>query len=122
MKINEKATNIELTADIRDYLYKKLSYLKKIVDVSDDSIICDVELGKTTLHHKSGDVFKAEINFLIQGKSFYSVAETEDLYASIDKVQDDLVREIKAYKDKQLTQSRKGGAKIKDMIRGLFNR
>ena len=70
MKTNVKATQMELTSAISDYLSKRLSALDKFVDPTDDSAMCYVEVGKVSHHHKSGDVFRAEINLHLGGKSF----------------------------------------------------
>ncbi len=122
MRINEKGTNIELSANIRDYLYKKLAHIEKFVNPNDESAICDVEIGKTTNHHKNGDIFRTEINLHLKGKSFRVVAEKDDLFASIDVAQDDMTREIQSNKDKKISLMRRGGAKVKNMIKGLWNR
>lgn len=122
MKINEKVTNIEITTEIRDYLYKKLEHVEKFLDPADESVLCDVELGKTTNHHKSGDVFKTEINLHIAGKNLRAVSEMSDLFSSIDVAKDDIVRSLQVNKDKRISLVRRGGAKIKNIVKGIFNR
>lgn len=121
MKINEKVTNIELTGDVKNYLYKKLEYFTKFIDPSDESAICDVELGKNSQHHKNGDVFMAEINLHIAGKNFRVVSETDDLYSSIDLAKDDMVRILESNKDKKVSLMRRSGAKLKSLLKGFFN-
>lgn len=117
MKINKKATNFSLTPAIDDYIDKKLETLEKFFrDVS--GALINVEVGKTTSHHKSGDIFKAEIHLMANGEEYYASAETEDLYASIDKVKDEIVRELTSKRKKALRLFRKGGARIKNMLRG----
>lgn len=119
MKINEKGTNMKITKEIKDYLYKKLAHLEKLLDPADDSVLCEVELGKTTRHHKSGDVFKTEINLHIAGKNLRAVSETDDLFASIDLAKDEMVRELQTNKDKKVSQKKQAGAKIKRIIKGI---
>ena len=55
MKINIKATNIELTLAISAYAEKKIRTLKKFLDVPD--AVAQVEVGKSTKHHKSSEDF-----------------------------------------------------------------
>jgi len=43
----------------------------------------------------------------------------EDMYAAIDKVKDELVHVLESEHKKHLTLFRRGGAKIKNMIKGL---
>ena len=119
IKINIKATGITLTPAISDYLQKKIEMLEKFIDPNDTSVMCDAEVGKTTKHHKLGDVYKAEFNLRVAGKFFYAVADTDNLYSSIDKVKDEIAHELASYKTKKATLLRRGGQKVKDLLRGL---
>ena len=94
MNIKISSVNFDKTPAIEDYVIKKISSLEKFLD-KEQQIICDVELGKTTQHHKSGDIFKTEVNILLPGNNqFYAVAEESDLYSAIDIVRDEIEREI----------------------------
>ncbi len=120
MKHNIKGLNIELTPAINDYLEKRIAHLDKfIASNNSESTMCYVELGKTTQHHKNGDFFKTEISIHIGGKSFRSEAEENDLYASIDIATDGMMEELKSFKDKKISFVRRGGAKIKSILKGL---
>lgn len=115
-----KATGIELTEAISDYCDKRFSAFDRFVShVPPDAAKCDIEVGKTTAHHKSGDVFRAEVNLHIEGKNFFAVSEKDDLYAAIDEVKDEIVRQITASKDKSMTLMRRGSLRIKEMLKGL---
>jgi ribosomal subunit interface protein len=122
MKINEKGINMEITSEIRDYLYKKLEHIEKFINPADGSVLCEVELGKTSNHHKTGDVFRTEINLHLAGKNLRVVSEMNDLLSSIDIAKDDLVRSLQTNKDKKVSLARQGGAKIKNLIKGIFNK
>lgn len=121
MNINIKATNIELTEAISQYIDEKIKSIEKFIDVSDQANArAVIEVGKTTKHHHSGeDIFKAEINLSINGKYFRAVSEQGTLYAAIDDIKDEMIREVKSYKGKQRALFRKGGAAIKNLIKGL---
>lgn len=119
MKIKEKGLKIKMTEDIRSYLYKKLKHLEKFLDPKDESILCEVDLGKITKHHKHGDIFKTEINLRMSGKSLRAVSKMDDLFASIDVAKDEMVRELELYKDKKVSQLKKGGAKVKSLKKDL---
>lgn len=121
MHINIKATNIKLTQEVSDYLDKRLSSLEKLVDPNDTSVMCDVEVGKSTMHHQSGDVFRTEINVKIAGKQFRAVAEEETLSSSIDKAKDDMLRELRRHKNKQIHILRRSGARIKELAYDLYS-
>ncbi len=117
MNIKIRAKNFEITPAIDDYVMKKISSLDKFLDVK-DSTICEVEIGRTTSHHKSGDIFRAEVNIIEPGKKqVFAVAEEVDLYMAIDIVRDEAEREIVSNKKKQDTLFRRGSAKIKNLLK-----
>ena len=117
MKINIKATGIELTQAITDYVHEKVSALEKYVKNPD--AVAQVEVGRTTAHHKSGDIFKAEVHVTGDGLDLYAVSEHSDLYAAIDEVKDEIVRNTVSEKGKRQTLTRRGGQMVKDMLRGF---
>jgi putative sigma-54 modulation protein len=116
MRTQIKATNIELTLAIQDYVDKKLASLEKFFGPQDDPLIV-VEVGKTTKHHRSGDVFRAEVKVRVSGKDYYAFVERDDLYASIDEVKDEIIREITGSKSKTRALIRRGGAKLKSLLK-----
>ncbi|MEX0930242.1 MAG: ribosome-associated translation inhibitor RaiA [Candidatus Paceibacterota bacterium] len=120
MRINiVQASNIDLTDAITGYLEKKLTKLsKKFIDPNDESARCDVDLGKTTVHHKSGEIYRAEFNLHIAGKDMFAKADESDLYAAIDAARDDLKRQLRSTQGKRATLLRKGGKRLKDLLRG----
>ncbi len=118
MKINIKATGIELTGAISEYVEKKVSSLDKYLESNQDAVI-QVEVGKSTHHHKSGDVFRAEIHIQGAGLNLYADSEQSDLYAAIDLVRDDMVRNLTQSKGKKETLARRGGRMVKGVLRGL---
>jgi len=121
MNINIKATNIELTSSVNDYVNKRLSSIEKFVKEGEDIAIY-VEVGKTTNHHKQGDVFRAEISIEISGNKFYTFSEKEDLYMAIDDAKEEIVRQIKTNKDRKQTLFKRGSTSIKKMLKGISNR
>ena len=119
MNINIKATDIVLSAPISDYANKRLRKISKLLG-RDSGTHCNVELAKTTGHHQKGPIFKAEIHIIGAGKNIYAVSEKEDLYAAIDAVRDEVLRELKTKKEKRVSFIRRGGARVKAMVKGLW--
>lgn len=117
MKINIKATGIALTPAISDYVQKKISSVEKFLPSSD--VVAQVEVGKSTKHHKTGDVFMAETHLMGAGLDLYAVSKQGDLYAAIDLVKDELVHELTHLKGKKETLYRKGAQMAKNMMKGL---
>jgi putative sigma-54 modulation protein len=120
MNINIKGTNMELTDAIREHLNNKLSGLDKLVDNDKGEANAQVELGRTTNHHKSGEVYRAEINVMMSGRAIRAVSEMEDLYAAITDMSDEIFREVKKAKSRDRSMVRRGGQRIKNMMRGIF--
>ena len=119
MNINIKATNIELTDAIREYVNKRVSSLEKLIK---DGAIISVEVGRTTNHHNKGDIFKAEINIKNDGEVFYADVEREDLYSAIDEVKEEISRKLKRNKGRTTTLYRRGAKSVKKMLKGFTKR
>ena len=120
MKINIKATGIELTPAITDYAYKKTASIEKYIDkkISSD-VVAQVEVGKSTRHHKTGNVFRAEVHITGVSLDLYAVSEMEDLYAAIDVVKDEIVQNIVQLKGKRLSLARRGAKMMKNIMKSL---
>ncbi len=120
MQIVTKATNFEVTEALKDYVEKRMAHVKKLVTEHQDEVaLIDVELSKSK-HHKHGDIFRAEVNFCIGGKCYRAVSEKDNIYAAIDEIKDELGSGFSSYKKKHLRILRRGGAKVKRIIKGLF--
>ena len=122
MNIQIKATNMELTAEIKAYIEKKMESVSKFVRHEGKEAILYIEVGKTTNHHKNGYVFKSEARLDTLGSNFTAIAEEEDLYTAIDASKEDLVRELISSKDKKQTLYKRGAKCVKKMLKGLSKR
>ena len=121
MKINIKATGIELTQAIADYASKKISAIEKYLDRNNVDTVAQVEVGKITSHHKSGAVFHAEVHLTGGSLNLYAVSETGDLYAAVDIVKDEIVHNIIQSKGKRQTLTRRGAELMKSLMKGVTN-
>lgn len=119
MNTNIKPVNMVLENDIYEYIDKKLKHLERFITSYGDDIFIQVEVGKTTNHHRLGNIFRAEINVSVSGKSFRAVSEKEDLKTAIDDAEKELQQELVSYKDKQKTLFKKGAIKVKEFLKGL---
>ena len=125
MLINLKSTNMELTPAIRDYVIKRVTNLEKLLSKIEEKggeVNVNFEVAKSTNHHKSGDVFHADCLINMKGEKFYSSADEEDMYAAIDRVKENLFREISKNKDRKQTLFRRGAQSVKKMLKGLSKR
>jgi ribosomal subunit interface protein len=121
MSINIKATNMELTPAISDYVNKKIDAISRYVGINIEMIVY-AEVGKTTKHHKQGDYFRAEFDVTIDGKNFFTDSEKSDLYKAIDDAKDELIKKIKNNKDKKNTLFKRGALSVKKMFKGMSKR
>ncbi|MBA3733187.1 ribosome-associated translation inhibitor RaiA [Patescibacteria group bacterium] len=119
MNIKIRSKNFDLTPAIEEYVTKKISTLEKFLDAN-NALMCEVEIGKSTNHHKSGDIFKAEVNITQPDiKQVFVVAEEADLYTAIDIVRDEAERAIVSRKNKRFRLLRKGGAAMKSILKRI---
>ncbi|MFA6340806.1 MAG: ribosome-associated translation inhibitor RaiA [Candidatus Paceibacterota bacterium] len=123
MKHNVKVTDFSLTPAISDYLESRVNHLDKFISPENkDATMCYVEIGKTTNHHKKGDLFEAEFTVHIGGKSFRAIAKEEDLYTALDIVTEEMTEELRSFKDKNVSAVKRGGAKLKSLIKSFYDR
>lgn len=119
MNINIKATNIDLTLEIKDYVNEKINSLSKFLDHDRDFNVF-VEIGKESNHHQKGeDVYMAEVRFSFEGREFYIKERAGELFAAIDLVRDQALREIKERKGKSQTMFVRGARSLKKRIKGM---
>jgi len=96
MEIKITHENIELTEAIQVYLEEKLSKLDQFMP---NLLLADVWLGKTTNHHRKGEVFECKVNLTYPGGVFRAEQVDDDLYKSINEAKEVLIREINKFKE-----------------------
>ena len=101
MKLNIKATNLDLTPAIREYIEIKIGSLSHFLKrfETENEIEVFVEIARTTRHHRSGNIFYAEASFSIGKKLLRAEHFDWDVRVVIDEVKDRLQQEIKKYKE-----------------------
>lgn len=113
MKFSIKGTNIELTDGIRNAVAKKLATLDERVKKLGGSVTGDVEVAKTSNHHKKGAHFRAEIQVHLPGAMLYAESIQEDLYVAINDAKNEVGRQIRKYKGKKEAKTVKKAARTK---------
>lgn len=114
MKIIIKTKNSKLTSEIKEFIEEKINSLESFFPTKES---CDDFFGKgkpkieiwfeieKESHHQKGNVFRAEAQLRLPGKSIRSEAVSQDLKTAITEVKDELQREIKQYKARALKAS-----------------
>jgi ribosomal subunit interface protein len=116
MRLTIKATNITHTNAIDAHIMKRMREIEKILEPKEKSELARVEVGMFSNHHKTGDVFFAEITFHVKKKDFRARVEDADLYRAIDAVKDEILQEVKGHHDRTRTLAKEGGREMKRRI------
>ncbi|HEY4479813.1 MAG TPA: ribosome-associated translation inhibitor RaiA [Candidatus Paceibacterota bacterium] len=116
---NIKASNLTLTPSVADYVDKKLiRHIERFISRDDSSARADVELAKTSRHHNtSEEVFRAEINLHIGSMHLRAEAVNQDMFGAIDKLKDEILRELTSSKKKRFALFKYGAQQIKKILR-----
>lgn len=107
MDIIIKGVNFDLTPANKEYVHTKMDGLTKYGTI--DRL--DVELELTSRHHHKDDgLWSATANVHVFGKSIRAEAQASDLHIAIDKVKDEMKRELLKAKEKRM-QAKQSGAR-----------
>ena len=117
MNLIVKATNFNLTPAIDRYIESSLGSLKKMVKSFGEPVETRVEVGRSTYHHKKGNVFFAEVNLRIGKRLLRAKAEAFSLYAALDDVRDELRQELYKFKGKKETMFLRGARSLGKFFR-----
>lgn len=117
MKINIKATNLDLTPAIRSYIEEKIGslekYLKRLVEKGAVEVF--IEIARTTKHHQKGPVFKAECNLELPGKLVRAEHSDWHIRRAIDEIKKELQQEVEKYTTKFRAQDSSKRNKIREL-------
>ena len=114
MKVSLKGTNIALLESTREYVDRKIvRMVEKLLIREGGAVALDIEVGKTTKHHRAGKIFRAEANLSVGRTLLRAEALGETLNEAIDLAEDELKQEIKKFKEKRRTMLLKDARKIK---------
>ncbi len=106
MQLDIKATNLNLTPQIKDYIQLKMGMLEKYLGKF-KIIGAKFEVELTTRHHVKGEIFRAEGNLIVNGDLLRVEKTEKDIYKAIDKVKDHLEVMIKRYKGRIIDRKKK---------------
>jgi ribosomal subunit interface protein len=127
MKIIIKTKNIRLTKALEDFVEIKINQLERFSKVFQPEKLsgnlrgkaraeAEVEIGKSTLHHRKGFFFRAECQILLPGKKLRAEANSSDLRLAITQVKDELQLQLKQYKDKISAKTKRDQRKRKKSL------
>lgn len=124
MNINYKTKNLVLDEEIKNYLEDKIGsliekYLLKLDEKENIQIDCEVS---RETHHQKGNIYYVEVNMELPGRIIRAAKYHSDIRSGIDEVENDLKRQIKKYREINRAKTRKDWLKLKNFIRGIFNK
>lgn len=105
MNLRIKATKIDLTPNLKDYIEKKMGMLKKYLG-GVQILNFDFEVELITRHHNKGEIYRAEANLELPGRLLRVEKTEKELFKAIDKVKDHLADAVRHYKEKLIAQKR----------------
>lgn len=116
--LNIKATHFDLNDEVREYVESKINSLDKFIDATEkDLAIYNIEVGKTTTSQHTGEIFRAEINLSVHGKSYRSESTKDHLFTAIDEATHEMEHQLGRHKNKRKSLFRRGANKIKNMLK-----
>lgn len=113
--IQFKGTNVHIDPKWETLVEQKFSTLAKYLGTRTDTK-CEVEFEKITAH-QSGQIHRVEANLFAWGKMHRAEATEFSFEVAIDAVRAELDRELAKNNEKKETLFKKGGRKIKEMLR-----
>ena len=117
MRTAIKETHLKLLPAQMRHLERAVAAVEKLLDPSDTLAAADIEIERTTRHHRRGKIFRAEINLRASLGSFRAEAHGESVAAAIDGMKDEIVQQLTEKKDKSRGLMKKGALKLKQQMR-----
>ncbi|MBY0310115.1 HPF/RaiA family ribosome-associated protein [Patescibacteria group bacterium] len=113
--ITFKHTRTDEAKHLEELVTHKFATLAKYIG-NEPSARCEVEFQKEA-PHQSGLVYRVEVNVSVKGKFFRAEATDETFEKAIDVVRSELDTELRKAHSKRESLVRRGGRKMKDMLR-----
>lgn len=109
-----KFTNTENSDGLQELVSSKFQLLEK--HIGEAPSLCEVEFEKTT-HANSGSIYRIEVNLETNGRFFRAESTADSFENAVDEVLNEMDKELRRSNDKKDTMLKKGGRKLKEMLR-----
>jgi ribosomal subunit interface protein len=117
MNIAIKSVRQELSLQEKVLIEEKLSSLEKFTKNSQTPAQLECEIEESIAVERAGAKYRAEGNLSLDGKLYRAEALGATLEAAVDKVRDELARELRHARGKERNLFKRGGSAIKRMLR-----
>ena len=118
MKLTIKATNLDLTPEIKQALEEKIATLDRLLPGVKTPLEASIEVAVETRHHQKGEIYYAEANIKILGEVVRAEAREENIFKAIGVVKKELQGLLKKYKKKQIARREKAARALKEKLEG----
>ena len=108
--------DFDLTKALKNHAQDKLASLYKFLNKAENDVTFNLRLGKTTNHHNSGKIYYVDLSIHTAEKNFGGKVESDDIYAAIDILKDDMAEKISEYKAKSHAREIKDARKFKEAL------
>lgn len=116
MRVTIRQKNLKITPALTKYIEMKvLKPVRRLLKegTGRELPLLALEFGRTTRHHRKGNVYRAEANLSIGKKLFHAEAEARDVRAACDLLEEELEEELRSFKGKRTALDRRDGRRAK---------
>jgi ribosomal subunit interface protein len=114
--INYKYNDLPEAQALSDVVDMKLAAFDKYIGGA-KTATCDVEFEKVAPQQK-GQIFRLEVNLMINGTLFRAEATEESFEKAIDEMRNELDKELRKAKEKNETLEKQAGREMKEKMLG----
>ena len=120
MRVTIRQKDLEITPALREYIEQKVvrpaeKLLKR--DEQKGTPLLDIEVARTTHHHKKGEVYRVSVSLTLGKKLIRAEVENENVHAACDLVEDELKRVITSYKSRAFSMFKRMARRLKRELR-----
>jgi len=119
MKVTIKATNLDLTLEIKKAIDEKIAMLDRFIPGVKIPLEAFVEVAQETRHHQKGKIYYAEANIKVLGEVIRAEAREESIFKAIAALKEELQGLLKKYKKKQIAKREKAVRALKEKTKIL---
>lgn len=112
--INYKYNGLEEAQPLAAVVDQKFTAFMKYIH-GNEAVTCDVEFEKVA-PKQQGQVFRVEANLMIDGTLYRAEATEESFEKAIDEMRDELDKELRRAKDKQVSLDKQAGRSAKEQM------
>ncbi len=106
----------ELSDIARDLTNERFASVERVLSTRSESARLSMDINKET-KQRHGRIFAVTCNLSVESKHYTTTASAETLEQAIDMVRDDMLRLVRSSRGKAMRLLRKGGARIKKILR-----